>query len=223
MDSKVSVLQLDTQFPRVPGDVASADSYTGELEIIRIPNASVSKIVTHLPHQIDITPFEKAIESASGDVIVTSCGFLSFWQNHLEKLTQKPFISSALTAFKTLSEQFAPEEVLTLTFDDESLTPEHFGSYSAYATNSIGLPHSMHLRRVISENRKSLDVNLAQQELIEFISSKRRPHHKHMVLECTNLPPYAKALRDATGLGITHILSCVDKQLPGSVQTKFLS
>lgn len=71
------VLLLDTQFPRSAGDVGCPDTYWEELEIIRIPKATVSEIVTSRPESVDLGPFAEAIVNASGDVITTSCGFLS--------------------------------------------------------------------------------------------------------------------------------------------------
>lgn len=222
MAPKVTVLQLDTQFPRVPGDVACLATYCGDVEIIRIPRATVDQIVTDRPDLIDIKPFEHAVQHATGDVIVTSCGFLSYWQHHLAALTEKPFISSALIAFEGLRQTFAPADVITLTFDKASLTKQHFGLYADYDIGTVGLPPDMHLRRVISENLTELDVGLVAQELTDFISVIKRPHHKHLVLECTNLPPYKYQLHRATGLGITDILSCIEEIQPGSIQPQFL-
>jgi len=218
-----TILQLDTHFPRVPGDVASADTYLGDVEIIRIPSATVAKVVSERPDLIDITPFDEAIVKARGEVIVTSCGFLSYWQQHLQQLTAKPFISSALIAFKQLSERFTPDEVLTLTYDKNSLTKLHFGEYIRYANETIGLPTHMHLRRVISQDLSEIDVGLVADELTQFISSEQRPQHKHLVLECTNLPPYKAHLQNETGLGITDILTCIEAVRPGTVHSQFLT
>jgi hypothetical protein len=222
MAPSVTILQLDTHFPRVAGDVASVQTYIGDVEIIRIPSATVDKIVSDRPDLIDVSAFEDAVDRAQGEVIVTSCGFLSYWQEHLAQRTNKPFVSSALIAFKALSERFAPEEVLTFTFDKNNLTVQHFGAHSNYANEVIGLPINMHLRRVISENLSQIDVEIVTQELVEFVSTQQRPCHKHLVLECTNLPPYKVALKRETGLDITDILSCIEAVRPNTIQRQFL-
>ena len=223
MPAKVTVLQLDTRFPRVAGDVACPDTYIGELEIIRIKAATVGQVVNNRPDQIDIAPFEAALDQAKGDIIVTSCGFLSYWQDHLAARSPKPFISSALIAFECLSRKFTPDDVLTLTFDADSLTDQHFGAYSAFKKGVIGLPKDMHLRQVISNDLDTLDVDLVRKELGEFVATKRQPQHKHLVLECTNLPPYKAALQRETGLETTDILSCIEAVQRGSVNPQFLT
>ena len=143
MPPKVTVLQLQTSFPRIPGDVASHETYLGELEVISIANATVRNIVSKTPDRIDIKPFEDALEKATGDIVVTSCGFLAYWQKHLALRTNKPFISSALVALKELSLRFSPSEILILTFDKESLGHAHFGEYTAYHGGTIGLRADM--------------------------------------------------------------------------------
>ena len=52
--NRITLLQLDTHFPRIPGDVGSVDTYRCELEIIRVPNATVEQVVNANPFQIDL-------------------------------------------------------------------------------------------------------------------------------------------------------------------------
>ena len=218
----ITVLQLDTDFPRPPGDVGCAATYRCDLEIIRIRDATVSTIVTDRPQTIDIKPFERAIEQAIGEVIVTSCGFLSYWQGHLAARTSRAFISSALTALDELSQRYDPREVLILTFDADSLTADHLGSHRAYAQSIVGLPPTMHIRDVISQNRKTLDTARACLEIAAFVASQTHPHHRHILLECTNLPPYKAAIAAATGLPVSDILTQIERARPGTVMPGFL-
>jgi len=222
MPPRVSVLQLDTNFPRIPGDVGCPFSYTGEVELLRIPEATVSKIVSNRPETIDITPFEGAVKQAKGDIFVTSCGFLSYWQTHLDKQTNKPFISSSLIALDYLRHQYDPGEILILTFDEEALSSKHLGEFSGYASGIIGLPKQMHLRKVITENLTDIDVDLVSAELSQFIVDKQQPKHKHLLLECTNLPPYKSHLRNLTALPVTDILTLIEGHLDGSIKPEFL-
>ncbi|RLJ60115.1 hypothetical protein BCF46_0309 [Litoreibacter meonggei] len=222
MNPAVTVLQLDTAFPRVPGDVACPDTYLEELQILSVKNATVERIVSDRPNQVDIAPFEAALKQANGQVVVTSCGFLSYWQAHLDKQTDKPFISSALTSLSHLSETYKPDEILILTFDAARLNKLHFGQYADYATGVVGLPAEMHLRKVITENLSQLDTNRVIQELSEFIGLKQRPHHKHLLLECTNLPPYKAALQTVTQLPVSDILTQIEAVRAGTIQPAYL-
>ena len=83
---RITLLQLDTHFPRIPGDVGSVDTFKCDLEIIRVPNATVKEVVNSNPNQIDLDPFFNAINKATGDLITTSCGFLSPFQSELDAI-----------------------------------------------------------------------------------------------------------------------------------------
>lgn len=217
MRPAVTVLQLDTYFPRIKGDVGCPDSYKAEIEIIRIPQATVGKIVTDRPDQIDIAPFAGALRQAKGHVVVTSCGFLSYWQDHLARLIDRPFISSSLVALDRLAADYDPGEVMIVTFDQTSLTSQHLRQYTDYAAGIVGLSADSHLRQVISQDLAHLDAQRAEAEVTHDVLTARAAQHKHILLECTNLPPYRAALLRATGLPITDILTEVELARPNTV------
>ena len=222
MRPAVSVLQLDTTFPRVAGDVACAQTYLSEIEIIRIPSATVAQVVTGKPETINITPFEAASQRAKGDVVVTSCGFLSYWQAHLAAQCKKPFISSSLIALERLAQDYSPDELLIVTFDADSLNAAHLGAFAAYARSIIGLPEDNHLRRVISGDLSELETERACQEISDFVAAHITPKHRHILHECTNLPPYKAALRARTGVPVSDILTLIERARAGSVSPDFL-
>ncbi|MEH6738543.1 MAG: hypothetical protein V7695_08350 [Sulfitobacter sp.] len=221
MTPRVTVLQLDTDFPRIAGDVGAIESYARAPQIIKIAGASVGRIVTGRPQDIDITPFEEALQRAQGDIIVTSCGFLSYWQDHLAALTDRPFISSSLTALKDLAQIHAPEALRITTFDAAHLGPLHLGTHAEYAQSIIGLPPAHHLREVISKNLTTLNRTQASQEIIELLTETQTAKHQHILLECTNLPPYREAIKAATGLPVTDILTRIEATCPGAVAPRF--
>ena len=217
MIPRVTVLQLDTDFPRIMGDVGAPESYARAPEIIRIAGASVGRIVTDRPQDIYIAPFEDALRQARGDIIVTSCGFLSYWQEHLAALTDKPFISSSLIALRHLAQQHSPEALRILTFDAARLGPTHLEGHPEYMPSIIGLPPTLHLREVISQNLATLDRTQATTEIADLLSDSQNTAHQHILLECTNLPPYREAIKAATGLPVTDILTVIEATCPGAV------
>jgi len=221
MPPRVTVLQLDTDFPRIAGDVGAPESYARPPQIIRIAGARVGRIVTDRPQEIDIAPFEEALAQAEGDIIVTSCGFLSYWQAHLSALTDRPFISSSLTALERLHHFHTPEQMRILTFDAGALSTAHLGSYPQYAPSIIGLPANHHLRDVISHNKANLDRTRASIEIATLLQETQTPRHAHILLECTNMPPYREAIKAATGLPVTDILTRIEATCPGAIAPRF--
>lgn len=221
MRPAVTVLQLDTHFPRVPGDVGCPETYLNEVEILRVPQATVGEIVSDRPDLIDIDPFADAIRRAKGDVIVTSCGFLSFWQDQLAALTDRPFISSALAALDRLAIDHDPAAILIVTFDSDRLTAAHLGKHPAFAQSVVGLPADSHLRQVIAGDLPQLDIARAKAEFVTLAKRHLTPTHDHILLECTNLPPYKTGLREIGTWPVTDILTEIEFHRPGTIMPKF--
>jgi len=216
MRPSVSILQLDTAFPRVPGDVACVESYVGPVDIIRIPAASVGRVVTDDPGGVDIAPFEAALRAAQGEVIATSCGFLAYWQTHLQAMTDRPVIASSLIA---LARQDAPTAVLT--FDAQKLQAGHANDLQ-HADAVIGLHTDMHLRQVISGDLRDLDQAVAGREVADLVVTHVPSQTRTLLLECTNLPPYKPAIRRVFQGTIIDILTEIERARPGTVKPQFL-
>lgn len=221
--SRLSVLQLDTNFPRIPGDVGCEETYHCELEIIRVPNASVEKVVTNNPDEIDLQPFQKAISQATGDLIVTSCGFLAPFQSQLEVATRTPFIASALSQLELLKDDFLPSELKILTFDSTKLSQKHLPKDCAlYEPSIYGLEQKTHLRDVISNDLPTLDIEKAAKDICTTLTTSDVEYTKAILLECTNLPPYKPALRKIKDVPIYDILTAIEAILPGCVKSEYL-
>ena len=221
MTPQVTVLQLDTDFPRIAGDVGAAESYARPPQIIRIAGASVGRIVTDRPQDIDIAPFEDALAQAEGDIIVTSCGFLSYWQAHLAALADRPFIASSLTALDALAPHHLPDALMILTFNADALGPAHLSGHTGFEASILGLTAQMHLSEVITQNLGVLDATLAGAQIGAHVAAHQTAAHRHILLECTNLPPYRAAIKAATGLPVTDILTCIEATCPGAIAKEF--
>ena len=66
-----------------------------------------------------------------------------------------------------------------------------------------------------------IDVDLATSELLQFITKQQRLEHKHLLLECTNLPPYKAQMQKLSGLPVTDILTLIEAQSVGSINPEF--
>ncbi|KIT17872.1 hypothetical protein [Jannaschia aquimarina] len=208
----LTVLMLDTAFPRIPGDVACPASYREPVEILRVP-VTVAQAVHWQPELLDVAPFEAALARARGELVTTSCGFLAPWHDHLARLADRPFLASVLNAPPV-------EESLLLTYDACALGPAHLAGWRNVAFT--GLPPDGHLRDVIGNGRDRIDFARAEAEVVATVH-QNLTDQEAVVLECTNLPPFAPALRMATERPVHHILTALEALRPGLVRREFLT
>ena len=222
--ARVSVLQLDTRFCRVPGDVGCVDSYVNAPEIIRVPRASVADIVSDQPDQIDLDPFLKAIEQATGDVIVTSCGFLSPFQGELQNVTDKPVIASVLNMLSDLKVPKGAERSSVLTFDATRMVETHFPNpYSAGDFHVVGLrPDNPLRKRIEGDIPDRFDPSDMQEAVMHDFAAAMTPTTETVILECTNLPPYKPQMRRNRNVRIVDILSAIEHIAPKTIAPQYL-
>jgi hypothetical protein len=222
--ARVSVLQLDTRFCRVPGDIGCAESYVQDPEIIRVPCASVANIVTDQPGQIDLDPFLQAIEQATGDIVVTSCGFLSPFQDQLQSITPKPIIASVLNMLSDLDVIKGADRSSVLTFDATRLVEAHFPNpYRANDFRVVGLRPNNPLRQRIEEDVPDcFDVSDVVNAVVADFALAVMPTTETVILECTNLPPYKPQMRHDSNVRIIDILSAIECIAPNTIAPQYL-
>jgi len=219
---RIGVLMLDTQFPRPIGDVGHPQTFSdlGMEAIYRVlPGASPQRAV----HRDDPGLLNEFVDAAhdlvalGATLITTSCGFLVRYQAELSRNLPVPVISSSLLLCRALQ---AP---VVLTIDADALSPELLQAAGVPVdTPVIGVPPSSHFRQQILGNQPTLDPARAQAELMALVEPLRllHPHLQNLVLECTNMPPYAAALQRASGLPVHHLMTAIAAacapRLPGS-------
>ncbi len=222
--NKVCVLQLDTKFPRIPGDVACHETFVWKIRVVKIKKAFVNNIVRGIPEDDQFIKFEKEIRKSNEQLIITSCGFTYYWQDRLSQLTQSNIISSSLCCLDLKRKIYRDEEILILTFDEEKLRLLiNSNLKKPFKGHILGLRKDHHLYSTIINDVDHLCDNTVQKELNDLLQNFLVGKNiKLLILECTNITPYKKAFRAFFHGEIIDILSLVEETLPGSVNARFL-
>jgi hypothetical protein len=204
------VLMLDTQFPRWQGDIGCPDGWPVELRYQKVKGMFPKEIVrsSETLQKHDVLPFfvraaEDLISQGVGG-ITTSCGFLILLQNELQSRLPVPVITSSLLLLPKLLADNATVGVLTM--DEHALGDAHFLAAGVLQKDLSrlriqGVAPSEEFASAIMQNRLHMNFDAAQRSVVSAAVSmqKKSPELHHVVLECTNMPPYAKAIEAATG------------------------
>jgi len=214
----LGVLMLDTAFPRVKGDAGNAESYSFPTRIRRIPEAHALDIVqVDGPSRALLPDFINAaleLERQGAIGLVSTCGFLVHFQTEIAAAVRVPTMVSSLSLYPVLCTAFALRPIGILTASAESLRcggleaahidPEHvhiagFESCPAFS-NAILTDKSS--QPAVLDTHAISDFAVAQAQTIV----EADPMVACFLLECGNLPPYAAAIRAATGRPVFSIL-----------------
>ncbi len=205
----LGILMLDTRFPRILGDVGNAQSYDHPVIFRTMQGIGSSDAVAAHPDRPRVLAALKANAealAAEGAVgLSTSCGFLALYQDDLSAVSPVPVATSALLHIK----QMKGKKVGVITASARNLTPAHFEAVGAPGdTPFVGLPEDSSFAGTFLRNGLTLDRDVVEREAVaagrDLIA--RHPEVDTVVLECTNLPPYKKALKTALGLPIYDVL-----------------
>ena len=211
--ARLGILSLDTCFPRVPGDMGHAGTWPFPVLYAVVPGASPRRVVSERAEGL-LDPFVAAARSlvrAGADGITTSCGFLSLFQAELSAACAVPVAASSLMQVPLVERLLPPgRRVGVLTVSAADLSPEHLAAAGAPADTPVaGTDSGRELSRVLLGDLPRLDVEAAEQDVLDAAGALLRDHPRvgALVLECTNMMPYAAALRRHTGLPVYDMYS----------------
>lgn len=213
---------LDTKFPRILGDAGNVDSYTVPARVHVVKGAGSLDIVKDgLPPEYLIRAFcksAKQLESDGAFAIVSTCGFLVTVQNRISDAVNVPVMVSALSLYPQIRAKFSGSPIGIITASYESLGDTALQAAGikyqdvriagmedcAAFVNAILQPKEQQLAKIDSTAIETTVIGKAISLL------KADPEICAFLLECTNLPPYAKAIEIATGRPVYSILDGID-------------
>jgi Asp/Glu/hydantoin racemase len=212
----LGILMLEARFPRIPGDMGNASTWPFPVLYRVVKGASPERVVLHgavglLPDFLDAAA---ELVSHGAEAITTNCGFLSLFQRELAQHVRVPVATSALIQVPWVQTTLPPgKRVGVITVSATSLTPRHLDAAGVPSdTPVVGTEEGREFFRVlILGEKQDMDVALAARDILEAGRTLVRRHSDigAIVLECTNMPPYAHALRDALQVPVYDIYSLV--------------
>jgi len=213
----IGVLMLDTVFPRIPGDIGHAGTFPFPVLYHRVRQAFPARVVREAdPALLDgFIDGARALEAAGVLAVTTGCGFLSMFQRQLAEAVRIPVFTSALLMVPMVARMLGPDRAVgVLTVDSGALGPRHLAEMGITEEVPVvvaGLEKGHAFTPVLLDNELELDVEAARREHVEAARDliERHPEVGAIVLECTNMPPYAAAIRQVTGLPVFDIVSLI--------------
>jgi hypothetical protein len=215
----LGILMLETRFPRPPGDIGHPDSFPVPTRRRVVGGATAVKVVRDAPGLAasglvdDFVVAARRFESEGALAITTSCGFLVLFQRELQDAVGVPLVTSSLVLLPALLE--SDRQIGLLTISAASLGRAHLTAAGVPCERMAdvivqGMDPGGEFAGAIMNDRPHLDHLKAAAEAVAAARTlkRRAPHLRTLVLECTNLPPYAAQIEQATGLRTVSLLDC---------------
>jgi hypothetical protein len=207
----VGILMLDTRFPRPPGDIGNPATWPFPVRYAVVKGASPDLVVRR-GAEAALTGFVAAARDlvrAGADGITTSCGFLALIQDRLSAAVDVPVLASSLVQVAWVDTMLPPgRRAGILTISDADLSPAHLAAAGVPPDTPLGaIPAGATFRAAILGDAARFDIDRARAETVAAARTLQAAHPAlgAIVLECTNMGPYAADIAQATGLPVFSI------------------
>lgn len=212
----LGVLMLEAKFPRIYGDMGNAETWPFPVLYRVVRGASPERVVLDGARGLlpDFVEAARDLVRLGAEAITTNCGFLALFQKELAEAVGVPVATSSLMQVPWVQSTLPPgRRVGIVTVSAATLTPAHLAAAGAPLDTPIaGTEGGCEFFRVLIRAEKDdMDVGLAEADVVaagrDLVA--RHPEVGAIVLECTNMPPYARALSEAVGLPVWDVYSMI--------------
>lgn len=212
----LGILMLEARFPRIPGDMGNGTTWPFPVLFRVVRGADPERVVLQGARGLlpDFIAAARDLVDLGAEAITTNCGFLSLFQRELAEAVNVPVATSSLMQVPWVQATLPPgQRVGVITVSRGSLTAAHL--------DAAGVPRDVPMagtetgreffRVLIKAEKTDMDIALAEADIVaagrDLVA--RHPEVGAIVLECTNMPPYAAALAEAVGLPVYDIYSMI--------------
>lgn len=213
----IGIILLDTVEPFIPGDVGNASTFDFSLLYRAVPGLTVDASLSGDPEREE-SVVEAAVELERQGVraISSNCGFLLHYQDAVAAAVSVPVFMSSLLQLPLIAASVGPERGIgVITADATRLGNSLLARAGAPADAPIhvaGMEDKPEFRASMLDETGVLDSDKLEQETVEAAEEliERHPGIGAILFECAVLPPYARAVQDATGLPVFDFVTMID-------------
>lgn len=205
---------LESRFPRLPGDIGHPDTFEPQA-LVKVVTDATPKRVVHDNADGLVTQFAKGardLQAKGATLITTSCGFLVLHQSTLQQEVDVPVVSSSLQAVPFVEKALKPTglRAAILTISPSNLSQNHLQAAGITKEIPIGAPKpdGVFCSSILG-NKSDMDEEKARSEVVSAAKTlvQEHQHIGTIILECTNMPPYAKDIAELCQMPVLSLPS----------------
>jgi len=213
----IGILLLDYRGPFIPGDVGNATSYSYPVLFKLVKGLTLERVFAGDPEcEAAIVEAARELESSGVRGISSDCGFLIQYQEAVKQAVKVPVFMSSLLQIPFLAQMVERARPIgCITASRRSLGNRVLSLAGIGRDVNVvirGMEDQPHFKEAILEEAGELDSDLIEAETVACARelTELHPDMGAIVLECSMLPPYAKAVQDETGLPVFDFITMID-------------
>ena len=223
----IGILLIENYLPFIPGDVANATSYSYPVRFFNLPGVTAPRLFAKDPSLAgQLMAGALALEAAGVRAITGDCGFLANFQDKIAAALHIPVFLSSMLQIPFMRGLKKGGKIGVITANAEALTPEFLSHIGLGDTSDLvvhGLENAPHFHSVVFKEEGVLDSCKLEAEVTDLARRmvRENPPLCSILLECSILPPYSKAVYDAVGLPVFDYHTMIDYLHSAVVKTGY--
>jgi Asp/Glu/hydantoin racemase len=224
----VGIIVLNVGYPLIPGNVANATTYPFPVRYEVVEGADIPSLLAG--DRSVLAPSLRAAEKLVGDgcrAIVGACGYFAKFQREMAEALPVPVFMSSLCQVPMIAGALRPSERLGIVCASKPSLDAATLAFAGVAPDApivvYGMEESVEFRTSILEGKGWMDNAQVGAEVVDMAVrlARENPDVRALLLECSDMPPYAKAVQDATGLPVWDFITLIDWIHDGVVKRAF--
>lgn len=221
----VGIIAVDLVYPKLPGNVANATTFdfpvlykkvSFEIEQLFSGDPALEKMI------VDAA---KELVADGARAIIGACGYFAHFQKQVAAAVDVPVFLSSLVQVPLIQIGLRPEQkILVLCASGDDMNREFLAKVNANLDDCIIQDvGSMESFAPIRWGKTELDNRRLSKDLAELALSvvSEHPEIGAILLECSDLPPYACDIQRATGLPVYDFISLINWVEHAVVQKRY--
>ncbi|MDQ0298093.1 hypothetical protein J2S78_000501 [Salibacterium salarium] len=225
----IGILLIDSTIPFLPGDMGNPETFSFPVKYKKVEGLTLAKMyedkMAILPQLV--IAGQQLMEQGNVRAITGNCGYLMLYQQELVKQLRVPVFTSSLLMLPLLEKMIDPSQQTIGIITAESFRLETSLLHAVNTTLDVvhikGLEHKKHFSEAAIKETGMLDSQRLEQEVLEAADEliQEQPNISVLLLECSLLSPYSKALQEKTKRPVFDYVSLIHFVHDGFVKKQF--
>lgn len=203
----LGIIGLDTHFTKPPGHIRNPDTFAFPTIQAAVEGATTRRMVQMADRDL-LAPFTKAaqdLEARGATAITGGCGYMALFQSQVAHAVSVPVFLSSLMQLPSVASMLPPDSsVGVIVADERNFTRDYLEAVGAghVDVRVDGMSQQPEFAAVmLRQERTDLDLDALERETVSVARRllANNPDMGALVLECTDLAPFASAIQAAIG------------------------
>ena len=203
-------------YPLLPGNVVNACTYDFPVRMKAVPNLTNDRLFNNDPTIVDdiIEAARSMVENDGVRAVCSACGFFGNYQQQVRRALDVPVAMSSLVQIPWIESLIRPDQRIgILTANKGSMTKELLASCGVEHPDRLVIKDALATEEfaAVVDMRGHFNNTVAAQEITDLAEELIAENNDlgAILLECSDMPPYAAAVQEATQLPVFDFITLI--------------